>query len=90
MPVTLNLRKLPVNAAFLSILGVQISKELCDPERFSQTNECFLKAEKILIRLSSYLHQAESERGLNLFSKRFKFFAYIYDILHLFILLFIV
>ncbi|VDN59363.1 unnamed protein product [Dracunculus medinensis] len=68
VPVTVNLRKLPVNAAFLSILGVQISKELCDPERFSQTNECFLKAEKILIRLSSYLHQAESERGGSVWS----------------------
>lgn len=64
-PITLRYADLPVNWALLSILDVNRPVDTC---RMSDFDEGFLRAEAILIRMSSYLRKADSERGSLLLS----------------------
>ncbi|VDM37642.1 unnamed protein product [Toxocara canis] len=63
--VTVRYRDLPVNWALLSIVGVT---KRVDSLRLDAFDDGFLRAEAILIKMSSYLRKADSERGGSVWS----------------------
>lgn len=64
--VTIRFDDLPVNAALLSILGIDT---ITDNRRQSEIDKAFSRIESILIKISSYLRRAESERGGSVWSE---------------------